>query len=398
MRVLALSSGTSVDAIDVAVADLTDADGTVRLRPLGHTEVPWPTRLRERLLAALPPAEVGVGEWCRLDTLAGRAFADAAAHGLAELAEGAADLVVSHGQTLYHWVEDGHPRGTLQIGAPAWIHERTGVPVVSDLRSADVAAGGHGAPLVSLLDHLWLGDRPTAALNVGGIANITVVGLGDGVLTGDTGPGNCLVDAAVQQLTGQRYDADGAVAATGRVDARALEALLADPFYATAFPRSTGREHFHRDYAAGRLAAAGLSLAGPDLVATLTALTARTIADQISRHRVERVVVSGGGLHNPVLMGHLRAALPARLAVHGATELGLDADAKEAYLFALLGYLSVRALPGTAPGAGPPGARATGARRAAVLGSLTPPAPAPCAPATTPVTRLVLRTDPQEAP
>ncbi|MPV38713.1 anhydro-N-acetylmuramic acid kinase [Georgenia subflava] len=392
MKVLALSSGTSVDAIDVALAELDDDAGTLALTPLGHTEVPWPAELRERILAALPPAEIGVGEWCRLDTLVGQTFAEAAAYGLERL--GPADLIASHGQTLYHWVEEGRARGTLQVGAPAWIHERTGVPVVHDLRSADVAAGGHGAPLVSLLDHLWLGERRTAALNVGGIANITVVGpagqtAGARVVTGDTGPGNCLIDAAVADLTGRPYDAGGELAAAGTVDGGALEVLLADPFYRRELPRSTGREHFHSRYVAERLGAAGLRLSGPDLVATLTELTARTVADQVRGAGVERVVVSGGGAHNPVLMARLRDLLPP---VVTATELGLDGDAKEAYLFAVLGYLGVRALPGTAPRttAEPDGPRATGARHPAVLGSLTPPAPAPCAPATAAVRRLVI--------
>ena len=421
MRVVAVSSGTSVDAIDVAVADLTDASGTVHLTPVAHAEVPWDPRLRSRLLAALPPALVGVGEWARLDALAGQAFGEAAAVGVA--LGGGADLVVSHGQTLYHWVEDGHARGTLQVGAPAWIHERTGLPVISDLRSADVAAGGQGAPLVSLLDHLWLGDRPTAALNIGGISNITVVGVGvdvdgggqdAGVVTGDTGPGSCLLDAAVMRLTGARFDEDGALAAQGTVDEAVLAVLLEDPFYALPLPRSTGREHFHADYVAERLAAAGRDPAtaptGPDLLATLTELTARTIAAEISRFAVERVVVAGGGLRNPVLMARLCAALPAAVDVVGSTALGLDADAKEAYLFALLGYLSARGLPGTAPGlqetparadasvggVAPVGGaastglrrRATGASRAVVLGSLNPPAPPPCPPATEPVVRL----------
>ncbi|RPF27731.1 anhydro-N-acetylmuramic acid kinase [Georgenia muralis] len=382
MRVLALSSGTSVDAIDVALADLTDAEGTLIMRPLGHAEVPWPEELRKRIVAALPPALPGAGEWCALDTLVGQAFGDAAAAASESL--GPAELVVSHGQTLFHWVRDGRARGTLQVGAPAWIHARCGLPVVHDLRTADIAAGGHGAPLVSLLDQLWLGGTATAALNVGGIANVTLLGGAD-VVTGDTGPGNCLIDAAARAFDGRPYDAGGELAATGTVDRRALDLLLTDPFYAQPLPRSTGREHFHAGYVAERLAALPDSPTGPDLLATLTELTARTIAAQV--RGVARVVVSGGGAHNRVLMSRLRELLPG---VVTATSLGLDGDAKEAYLFAVLGYLAVRGLPGTAPRRldRPDGPRCTGAARPVVLGSLTPPAPAPCEPATVPVSRL----------
>lgn len=376
MRVLALSSGTSVDGIDVALADLNFAadPSTLELKPLGHLEVPWDAQLREQILASLPPAEVGVRQWCALDTRIGQAFGEAGRIGLAEL--GSAELVVSHGQTLFHHVAQGRVLGTLQVGQPAWIHAATGLPVISDLRSSDVAAGGHGAPLVSLLDQLWLGEQPTAVLNIGGIANLTLVG-GEEISTGDTGPGNCLLDAAAAEL-GQKCDAGGALAAAGQVDSPALEALLADPYYARDFPRTTGREYFHRDYVAQRLAEAGVAVpTGNDLFATLTELTARTIADAVTG--AQRLVLSGGGARNPVLVDRL-AELTGEVTT--SSELGLDADAKEAYLFALLGFLAVHGLPGTAPAqlSDPLGPRTTGAQRPVVLGSLTPPAPAPSAP------------------
>ncbi|MCB7137886.1 anhydro-N-acetylmuramic acid kinase [Cellulosimicrobium marinum] len=410
MIVLGLSSGTSVDAIDAAAADLTlGPDGVLRMRPLGHTEYSWPAALRERILAALPPAAVGVAEVAQLDTLIGQEIGRAGRRAIDDVAGGDADLVASHGQTLYHWVVGARARGSLQLGNAAWIAEHVKRPVVSDFRVADIAAGGHGAPLVSVLDALWLGRDPddadaglTAALNVGGIANVTLVGRVDDPVTGwDTGPGNCLLDVAVTALTDGRltYDRDGALAAQGTVDEVALAALLDDPYFAAPAPKSTGRELFDATYVARRLAAVRPGLAGPDLVATLTELTAVSVADALAGHGVRRVVVSGGGARNPVLLDRLRVALDARVApgcaVVTADDLGMPGDAKEAYLFALLGFLSAHGLPGTA--AGEHRRRATGARRAAVLGSLTPPGPLPWDAPTTPVRRLVLATTPPGA-
>lgn len=379
MIVLALSSGTSVDAVDAAAADLRlDADGTLHLRLLGQAEYPWPTDLHHRIQAAMPPTPIGVGEVAALDTLIGRRLGEVARQADADLAGGRTAVVASHGQTLFHWVgEDGVALGSLQIGHPAWIAEAAGRPVVADFRVADIAAGGQGAPLVAVLDALWLADpaATSVALNIGGIANVTVVhGPDDPVTAWDTGPGNCLLDTAVRELTGGTlgYDRDGSLAAVGRVDPVALDVLLADPYYARRPPRSSGREHFDAGYVRRTLAGGRPGPAGADLVATLVELTARTIADDVRPHAPSRVVVSGGGTHHPVLMRRLGELLPG---VTTSNALGLPVDAKEAYLFALLGFLAVAGLPGTAPG--PDGRRSTGARRPAVLGSLTPPAPHP---------------------
>ena len=375
--VLGLISGTSVDAIDVAAAELTWEGRTIALRPLGHAERPWPEAVRARLIAALPPAPCSAGELCQLDALAGEAFADAAAWGDAHLAGGRAALVASHGQTVFHWVEGGRARGTLQIGQPAVIAERTGLPVVSDFRARDVAAGGHGAPLASTLDALWLaggapcppeghagGGGPRAALNLGGIANLTLVrGAGEPVLAFDTGPANCLMDAEVLASTGRPRDEGGALARAGQVRGDLLARLLAEPYYALPPPKSTGRELFRTGYVARHLA--GLSpVPLPDLVATLAELTAATVADACRAHGVAEVVASGGGTRNPALMARLAARLhPVPLAASEAR--GLPADGKEAYLFALLGFLTWYGVPGTVPGA-------TGARAPRVLGRISP--------------------------
>ncbi|SDR81095.1 anhydro-N-acetylmuramic acid kinase [Friedmanniella luteola] len=362
-----MMSGTSADAVDAAAADLEVHDDAVHLRPLGLLSESYPAALVGALRTALPPAATTLEAVCRLDTGVGQAFARLAARADAELCDGRAELVVSHGQTVYHWTEDGHVRGTLQLGQPAWIAERTGLPVVSDLRSRDVAAGGQGAPLVSALDVLWLAGRGrrSVALNLGGIANVTVVAPGAEPVAFDTGPAGALLDAVVQQATDgvQAYDVDGALAAAGRVDEDLLAALLADPYYARPAPKSTGKELFSPAYLDPVLAGRpGLAL--EDLLATLTDLTAATVAAAVHAAGGQEVVAAGGGTRNPTLLARLRERLgPVPLLV--SDELGLPAAAKEAYAFALLGYFTLVGLPASVPSC-------TGARHTSVLGSLTP--------------------------
>ena len=393
MRVLGVLSGTSMDGIDVAACALALSGDAVELRPLGYAESRYPAALRERLLAALPPAATTAAELCALDTEVGRCFADAAADGLRRF--GQADLVSSLGQTLYHWVEDGRARGTLQLGQPAWIAERTGLPVVADLRARDVAAGGHGAPLAGVLDALWLADEPgvSIALNIGGIANISVIG-GEQPLAYDTGPGNALIDAAARMVTGGRlaHDVDGEIAASGAVRTDLLKVLLDDPYYARSAPKSTGKEHFNADYLARVLGGFG-PVADGDLLATLAELTAVTVADAC--RGAGRVVASGGGTANPVLLTALRN----RLADHDvplgtSDQFGLPSDGKEAYLTALLGFLTAHGLPGNVPGT-------TGARGPRLLGSLTPgrsPLALPEPAADTPRRLRILRPEPEWRP
>ncbi|MEU3983451.1 anhydro-N-acetylmuramic acid kinase [Streptomyces sp. NPDC026672] len=367
MRVIGLMSGTSYDAIEAAAADLTLDGDTLLLRPLGHLSVPYPDDLRDLIAATLPPATTTTAAVCALDTGVGQAFAGAAVRVLDEVCGGMADLVVSHGQTMHHWVEDGTVRGTLQLGRPAWIAEATGVPVVSDLRGRDVAAGGQGAPLVGMTDTLLLRGLPgvPAALNLGGIANVTVVAPDAEPLAFDTGPANALLDAAVHHFTdgAAAYDEDGRRAAAGHTDPDLLEVLLADPYYRRPAPKSTGKEHFHLPYLRRALADAPTP-GTDDVLATLTRLTAVTVADACRAHGVTGLVVSGGGTRNPVLMRMLGEELPG-VTLRPSDDLGLPSDAKEALAFAVLGFLTVHGLPGTLPSG-------TGARHASLLGSLTP--------------------------
>jgi len=367
MRVIGLMSGTSHDAVDAAAADLVLEGDSLLLTPLGMVSAPYPEELRSALTAALPPASTTMRDVCRLDTRIGQAFAALATRADRELCDGRADLIVSHGQTVYHWVEQGRVHGTLQIGSPSWIAEATGRPVVSDLRTRDVAAGGQGAPLVSVVDVMWLRGRPgvPAALNLGGIANLTVAGAAGDPVAFDTGPANALVDAAAHALTDGRleYDRDGALAARGRVDTALLRALLDEPYYAEPPPKTTGKELFHWPYLHTFLTGRD-RLPVEDVVATVTHLTARTVADAVRAAGATEVIASGGGTRNPTLMSMLRTALHG-IPLRTSDDLGLPSAAKEAYAFAVLGYLTAHGLAGTVPAC-------TGARRPSVLGSITP--------------------------
>jgi anhydro-N-acetylmuramic acid kinase len=372
VKVLGLISGTSHDGIDAAVVDFALDGDVLHGHVTAATSTPYDPALRARIRAALPPAATTLAEVCALDTLIGQAFAEAAA------AAPPADAVCSHGQTVYHWVDGTRALGTLQVGQPAWIAERLGVPVVSDVRIRDITAGGQGAPLVSYLDTLLLAGLPgrPAALNLGGIANITVpthpagsarsAGLpspGPSRLAWDTGPANALIDAAVLR-TGAHpagYDVDGALAARGRVDDDLLADLLAEPYYRLPPPKSTGKELFHDGYLDAALAR---PIEAADLIATLTALTARTVADAVRGAGVDTLVVSGGGAANPTLMAMLGAELPGVRLVP-SVELGAPRDAKEAIAFALIGWQTLHGLPGTLPAC-------TGASGPRVLGTITP--------------------------
>jgi anhydro-N-acetylmuramic acid kinase len=367
MRVIGLISGTSYDGIDVAAVELQVDDAVLNARLLGHTTIEYESAVRDAIGTILPPHSCTSAEVARLDTLIGQAFADAAIEGIRRFCAGTADLVVSHGQTVFHWLENGIARGSLQIGQPAWIAERTGLPVVADLRNRDIAAGGQGAPLVSMFDVLLLDghDRRAAALNIGGIANVTIVPFDGPPVAFDTGPGNALIDAAVRHYSGGRstYDAEGGWAAAGRVHDGLLKHLLDDEYYRRAGPKSTGKEKFHLDYLLDAVRAVG-GVPPEDVVTTVTELTAVTIAMECRKQRVSEIVVSGGGADNPVLMQFLARNLNGVL-IRRSDDLGVPTRAKEAMAFAVLGFLTVHNVNATVPSC-------TGARRSVLLGSVTP--------------------------
>jgi anhydro-N-acetylmuramic acid kinase len=381
LTVVGMISGTSYDAVDAAVGRFSLHGDTVGLTPIGLHPAAIPDALRARIAGCLPPQSTTMEEVCRLDTELGQFFGRVAADAIAQLAPDGADLVVSHGQTVFHWVQDDHALGTLQLAAPAWIAEATGTMVVSDLRSRDVARGGHGAPLASTLDALLLlgdTDARRGSLNLGGISNITLRDRSGTIIAYDIGPASALMDAAVTELTGgrERMDTDGARAARGTVDDAILARLLDEPYYRLSPPKSTGKELFHIAYLHDRLgdhqvgnrdpqaSHSDLQVSDDDLLATLTELTARLVADAVAAYELDELVVAGGGVRNPTLMARVGAlAAPARMRT--LEDFGIPSQAKEAYMFGLLGYLAVHGLEGTI-------ASATGARRGSILGSLTP--------------------------
>jgi anhydro-N-acetylmuramic acid kinase len=387
LKVVGVMSGTSYDAIETAAAEFRLEDEAVIMRPLGSRSEEYDPDLRSAIAGVLPSHTTSAEDLCKLDTRLGQAFAEAAFRTAEEFCRRPADLVVSHGQTVFHWVKDGTAMGTLQLGEPAWIAERTGSPVVSDLRSRDVAVGGQGAPLASLFDVLLLagGSGTRAALNLGGIANMTIVAGGRKPEAYDVGPANALIDASVQHITGGReaFDRDGHRAACGKVNERLLERLLSDPYYEALPPKSTGKEHFNLPYLLQALDAAG-SPGEDDVVATLTALTARTVAREAGRWDVSELVVSGGGTANPTLMAMLREdANP--IDISTTERWGIPSSGKEAYAFALMGFFTFRSLPANVPSC-------TGAGSTALLGNITPGRSALVlpAPAANPPSRLVV--------
>lgn len=364
---IGLMSGTSADGIDAALVqfdDSADATGIVLRAAITH---PWPDDLRAELLQLGQSGAIdSLDTLGRLDAQVGDCFADAAQALLAHSGISAAQVtgIGSHGQTVRHRPYATVPF-TLQLGDANRIVERTGIATVADFRRRDVAAGGHGAPLLPALHHALLHDpaEDRAVLNLGGIANLTLLPRDDHVRGFDTGPANALLDAWCCQHSGQPFDADGAFAASGQVDAALLQRLLDDPWFAQPPPKSTGREHFHLPWLLQRLAD---TASAANVQATLLQLSARTVADALlaTQPRTRRVLVCGGGVHNPVLLQALREALPDMI-VESTAVHGLHPDHVEAMGFAWLARQTLHGLPGNLPAV-------TGAAGARVLGAIYP--------------------------
>lgn len=412
MTVAGVMSGTSADGINVALVRVgakrsgfrekagEGVGSSGRERPLhtlplhtilGHAEYPYPKRVRAAVLAAMNAVRASVGDLAQLNSLLGELYADAVL-ATERRFRVKVDLVGCHGQTLYHQGEPALYLGrkvatTWQTGEAAVIATRVGVPVVSDFRPADMAAGGKGAPLVPYLDYLWFRDerRGRIVQNIGGIGNLTAIPAGaaaERVVAFDTGPGNMVIDAVTERLFGRPFDRGGRIAASGEIIEPVVASILRRPFFRREPPKTAGREEFGDEFVTEFLRSCGHARKH-DVVATATALTARSIGDAVqrfvisnptSRKRGEKwgipdtyreIILSGGGVRNATLVAMLAESLaPMGIVTRFSDEFGLPSAAKEAVAFAVLAYETWHRRPSNVPSA-------TGARHAAVLGKIS---------------------------
>lgn len=379
MLIIGLMSGTSADGIDAALCDISGSPPQLSARIVKTLGIGYPPDVQARILRACQPSTGQVDELCRLNAALGEQFADTALRLIADagLKPDDIDLIGSHGQTVWHDVDtSGQVTSTLQIGEASVIAERTGITTIHNFRPRDVAAGGQGAPLTGYADWLLLRHAAhwRAVQNIGGMGNVTLLPpLSDtesAPIAFDTGPGNALIDGAVTIVTDgmMRYDYNGQIAQDGCVDSQWLESMMNHPYFERQPPKTTGRELF----GAGRAAqlvdeGRGRGLSDADIVATITALTAASIAEALQRFApqpVGEIIIGGGGVRNPALMRMLRDLLhPIPVRTH--EDIGMDSDFKEALVFALLAHETWHTRPGAHPSI-------TGARHASILGQITP--------------------------
>jgi len=383
MLVLGMMSGTSVDGIDASLVRIAGAPPNLQIKLLNHAAIAFPAAIRKEILRVAEQNPISSGELSQLHFRLGHIYADAALAACKKfrISPRKIDLIGNHGQTIFH---QGNPAlylgartaSTLQIGEGAIIAARTGITTVSDFRPADLALGGSGAPLVPFADYaLYLHERlGRVALNIGGIANITVIPANAKpslVFAFDTGPGNMLIDALVSHFTRgrQRFDKNAGLAQKGRAIPALLNELLRDPYPKLAPPKSTGREYYGAAYVKKLLALGKKHHARPnDLIRAATLFTALSIVDALNRfvlpkHKVHQLIVSGGGAQNPVLLAQLSAAL-SNIDVITSDELNVPTDAKESLAFALLAYETFHHRPSNIPSA-------TGASGPAILGKVS---------------------------
>lgn len=382
MLALGLMSGTSADGIDVALVRISGTPASPRAQFVNFADFPYPTAVREAVLRLANGGATSTLEISQLNFRLGELFADAALRACRKfrVPPQRISLIGSHGQTIYH---QGAPSSflgapvssTFQIGEPAVIAERTGITTIADFRPAEIAAGGQGAPLVPFVDYLLYRHpkRGRVALNIGGIANVTVIPAGarpGEVFAFDTGPGNMVIDALAAYFTRGRlrFDRDARIALRGKLLPQLLKELLRHPYFRQAPPKTAGREEFGSAYAE-RLIRWGKKHRAPfaDLIHTATAFTAASIADAFHRHvfghaRLSDLIISGGGARNPLIVAYLAALLPG-LKIIPADALGVPSDAKEAFAFAILAYETWHQSANNLPSA-------TGARHPAILGKI----------------------------
>ncbi len=378
--VIGLMSGTSVDGIDAALVRIHGSYTDTEVELIGFENYKFPEGMRERIFSLFEEDSSSSKDICHMNFLLGEIFADAAKKIASQcnISLGDVDIIGSHGQTIYHIPEAvtdcGYQiRSTLQIGEGAVIADRTGVVTVSDFRVMDMAAGGLGAPLVPYTEYLLYRSKEecVALQNIGGVGNITVIpkdGAENEVIAFDTGPGNMIIDYMVSFITNgkQSYDNNGEMGGQGVVNQEVLAELMQDEYFKLAPPKTTGREYFGKTYSMNLFdKCKALGMADNDIIATATMFTAKTIADACKRfipHKIDRLVVGGGGSYNATLIKMLTKQLPDTL-VCVQEDLGFSSDAKEAIAFAVLANETISFCPNNTPSA-------TGAREKKILGKI----------------------------
>lgn len=369
--VVGLMSGTSLDGVDVAIVQLRGSGNRLEIDVKAFESIPYPLELKERILKNTEPVTSSVAEIATLNAELAYVYADAVKSACVKhnIPQESLELVGSHGQTVYH---DPNPTAgiasTLQIGDPAVLSHLLHLPVVGEFRQADIALGGQGAPLVPYFDWALFTkpDENRVLLNLGGIANLSILPAGcrrDDVIAFDTGPANVVIDSLMKHYTGKMFDDGGQFALTGKVDADLLAKLLENPYFARPAPKSTGRELFNAAYVSDLvLEGQKRGLSDRDVVATSTELTITTILESMAGTRPDRLIVSGGGVHNKVIMAGLSARLP-QTKVDSISQHGIDPDAKEAICFAVLAYEAMNGVSTGMPSV-------TGASERAYLGKI----------------------------
>ncbi len=392
LTVIGLNSGTSMDGVDAAIFRITpkngshsaDDDGRPKLsiEMLGHILYEIEPALRQKMKSIVATGHASLEDLCRLDAALGEVFAAAAQRLIrsSNLGSLQVDLIGSHGQTIWHAPQNKHFGGvncanTMQLGQPAVIAERTGIPVIGDFRVQDVAAGGQGAPLVSFADEVIFGEVGSGIgiLNIGGIANITAIGeTGEALLAFDTGPGNMLSDRCCERFFGKEYDDGGTIARSGKIDEAWLNEMLSIPYFDLIPPKTTGRELFGLSFADALIDhGSKLGLAQENILATICALTPASIAQQYKRFvepkvNLKKIVLGGGGAENKFIVEQLAARWPHSLEIARHEDYGVSTKFKESLLFALLAYTSYFRIPNNVP-------LCTGASHRVCLGKLSLP-------------------------
>lgn len=366
-KVIALMSGTSCDSIDAGFCEVYPDMSVKLIKGINH---PYPEHIRAKIFAAFR-GDISIKDLCQLNFAVGKCFADAANILIGEF--GKPDFISSHGQTIYHYPFDEQLdnislKSTLQIGESSVIAKETGCTVISNFRESDIANGGQGAPLVCFADEKWFkGKVGIAVQNIGGISNVTVVSDECDTFGFDTGCGNIMIDYCVQKLFGKKYDKNGEIAAEGNICESWLDCLLQDEYYFLEPPKTTGREYFSSKYIENILKSAPPE--PKDVISTLTALTAKTIAQSYERFvypqiHIDVAVIGGGGAYNKTMMKFLRQYLPKRIELKTHEDYGISNNFKEVMAFALLGYCTYYGIPNNLP-------CCTGADKRVVLGKIT---------------------------